>query len=231
MFELTGNDYQAIWLSARVATLATLLALPAGFAVAALLVFVRLPGKALLEGLVNLPLVLPPVVVGYLLLVLLGQDSWLGGLLNVLGIRIIFTWKAAVLAALVVGFPLLVRSLRIGMESIDKDLLAAARTLGASWHDLLFTMILPLSWRSMLAGATLMFARGLGEFGATIMIAGNIAGATRTIPLAIYDYTAVPGGDGQALTLCLVAISLSLTVLLVNERLVGRRCAKKEKSP
>ena len=227
MFELTGNDYQAIWLSAQVATL---LALPAGLAVAAVLVFARLPGKTLLEGLVNLPLVLPPVVVGYLLLVLLGQDSWLGGLLNALGIRVIFTWKAAVLAALVVGFPLLVRSLRIGMESIDKDLIAAARTLGAPWHDLFFTMILPLSWRSLVAGATLMFARGLGEFGATIMVAGNIAGTTRTIPLAIYDYTAVPGGDGQALALCLVAIGLSLAVLLVSERLGGRRRAGTEKS-
>lgn len=228
MFELSANDYQAIWLSTKVATLATLLALPAGFAVAALLVFVRLPGKALLEGLINLPLVLPPVVVGYLLLLLVGQDSWFGGLLNTLGIHVIFTRKAAMLAALVVGFPLLVRSLRIGMESIDQDLLAAARTLGAPWHDLLFTMILPLSWRSLLAGATLMFARGLGEFGATIMIAGNIAGSTRTIPLAIYDYAAVPGGDSQALTLCLVAISLSLTVLLGSERLVGRRRAKRE---
>ena len=228
MFELSANDYQAIWLSTKVATLATLLALPAGFAVAALLVFVRLPGKALLEGLINLPLVLPPVVVGYLLLLLVGQDSWFGGLLNTLGIHVIFTWKAAMLAALVVGFPLLVRSLRIGMESIDQDLLAAARTLGAPWHDQLFTMILPLSWRSLLAGATLMFARGLGEFGATIMIAGNIAGSTRTIPLAIYDYAAVPGGDSQALTLCLVAISLSLTVLLGSERLVGRRRAKRE---
>jgi len=230
MFELSANDYQAIWLSAKVATLATLLALPAGFAVAAVLVFVRLPGKALLEGLINLPLVLPPVVVGYLLLMLLGDGSPLGDLLKALDIRVIFTWKAAVLAALVVGFPLLVRSLRIGMESIDKNLLAAARTLGAPWHDLLFTMILPLSRRSMLAGATLMFARGLGEFGATIMIAGNIAGTTRTIPLAIYDYTAVPGGDGQALTLCLVAIVLSLAVLLVSEGIGDRRSIETEKS-
>lgn len=230
MFELSANDYQAIWLSAKVATLATLLALPAGFAVAAVLVFVRLPGKALLEGLINLPLVLPPVVVGYLLLMLLGDGSPLGDLLKALDIRVIFTWKAAVLAALVVGFPLLVRSLRIGMESIDKNLLAAARTLGAPWHDLLFTMILPLSRRSMLAGATLMFARGLGEFGATIMIAGNIAGTTRTIPLAIYDYTAVPGGDGQALTLCLVAIVLSLAVLLVSEGIGDRRRIETEKS-
>jgi len=230
MFELSANDYQAIWLSAKVATLATLLALPAGFAVAAVLVFVRLPGKALLEGLINLPLVLPPVVVGYLLLMLLGDGSPLGDLLKALDIRVIFTWKAAVLAALVVGFPLLVRSLRIGMESIDKNLLAAARTLGAPWHDLLFTIILPLSRRSMLAGATLMFARGLGEFGATIMIAGNIAGTTRTIPLAIYDYTAVPGGDGQALTLCLVAIVLSLAVLLVSEGIGDRRRIETEKS-
>jgi len=222
MFDLTLTDYQAIWLSAKVAVTATLLSLPFGYAVACLLVFARLRGKALLDGVVNLPLVLPPVVVGYLLLLLLGEHGWLGGVLKIWGIRIIFTWKAAVLASMVVGFPLLVRSIRLGLEDIDEKLLQASRTLGARWYDTLFTIILPLSGRSILAGATLMFARSLGEFGATIVIAGNIPGVTQTIPLAIYDYTNTPGGDRMALALCLVSIVLSLTVLMFNEKLLGR---------
>jgi molybdate transport system permease protein len=222
MVALTPADYQAIWLSAKVATVATLVSLPFGFAVAYLLVFSRLRAKALFDGLVNLPLVLPPVVVGYLLLLLLGSRGWLGGVLETLGVRIIFTWKAAVIASMVVGFPLLVRAIRIGMEGIDEKLIQASRTLGAGTLDCLFTVILPLSRRSLLAGATLMFARSLGEFGATIIIAGNIPGVTQTIPLAIYEYTSTPGGDAMALALCLVSIVLSLAVLMLNEGLTQR---------
>ena len=222
MFEFSPTDWQAIELSARVAITATLCSLPFGFLVAYLLVFTRLPGKALFDGIVNLPLVLPPVVVGYLLLLLLGNQGWLGGLLNDLGIQIIFTWKAAVIASMVVGFPLLVRSIRIGMETIDEKLIQASRTLGAHWYDTLLTVILPLSMRSIIAGASLMFARSLGEFGATIIIAGNIPGVTQTIPLAIYDYTSSPGGDRIALGLCLVSIVLALAVLIFNEGLVKR---------
>ena len=222
MFEFSPTDWQAMELSARVAITATLCSLPLGFLVAYLLVFIRFPGKALVDGIVNLPLVLPPVVVGYLLLLLLGNKSWLGSLLSDLGIQIIFTWKAAVIASMVVGFPLLVRSIRIGMETIDEKLIQASRTLGALWYDTLFTIILPLSIRSIMAGASLMFARSLGEFGATIIIAGNIPGVTQTIPLAIYDYTSTPGGDRMALALCLVSIILALTVLIFNEGLIKR---------
>lgn len=222
MLELTSTDWQAILLSAQVALTATLLSLPFGFAAAYLLVFTRLPGKALFDGLVNLPLVLPPVVVGYLLLLLLGNQGWLGKLLATLGIRIIFTWKAAVIASMVVGFPLLVRSIRLGMEQIDEKLIQASRTLGARWYDTLFSIILPLSARAIFAGASLTFARSLGEFGATIIIAGNIPGVTQTIPLAIYDYTSTPGGERMALSLCLVSIVLALTVLIGNEGMVKR---------
>ncbi|RJX34794.1 MAG: molybdate ABC transporter permease subunit [Desulfurivibrio sp.] len=217
MLNLAPQDMQAIWLSAQVAAAATLLSVPFGFMVAYLLVFVRLPGKALVEGVVNLPLVLPPVVVGYLLLLLFGQSGVLGPLLQALDIRIIFTLKGAVVASAVVGFPLLVRSIRTGMEEIDERLLLASRTLGARWWDTLLTIILPLSGRAVLAGMTLMFARSLGEFGATIILAGNIPGVTQTIPLAIYEYTNTPGGDRMALSLCLVSIIISFAVLLANE--------------
>ncbi len=222
VFTLTPTDLQAIALSAKVAMTATLAALPFGFATACLLVFPRWPGKSLAEGIINLPLVLPPVVVGYLLLLLLGGKGWLGTLLGEWGIQVIFTWKAAALASAVVGFPLLVRAIRIGLEGIDLKLLQAARTLGAPWYDTLFSVVLPLAGPSLLAGATLMFARSLGEFGATIIIAGNIPGVTQTIPLAIYDYANMPGGDSPALFLCLIAIILSLAVLLVSERLNRR---------
>ena len=222
MFEFTPTDWQAMALSARVAIMATLLSLPFGFTAAYLLVFTRLPGKALFDGIINLPLVLPPVVVGYLLLLALGTHGWPGQLLATFGIRIIFTWKAAVIASMVVGFPLLVRSIRLGMEQIDAQLIQASRTLGAHWYDTMFSVILPLSGRAIFAGASLMFARSLGEFGATIIIAGNIPGVTQTIPLAIYDYTSTPGGDRMALGLCLVSIVLSLVVLMVNEGIVRR---------
>lgn len=213
---LSPQDIQAIMLSMKVATAATIISVPAGFAAAYLLVFTRVPGKILLEGVFNLPLVLPPVVVGYLLLILLGQ-SGLGPYLNAMGIRVIFTLNGAIVASAVVGFPLLVRSLRIGMETIDEHYIAAARTLGAGWWGTLFTIILPLSGRALVAGMTLMFARSLGEFGATIILAGNIPGVTQTIPLAIFDYTNTPGGDRMALSLCLVSIVLSFIVLMVSE--------------
>ncbi|SDE06763.1 molybdate ABC transporter permease subunit [Desulfuromonas thiophila] len=217
---LAPTDIQAALLSLQVAMVATLLALPAGFVVAYLLTFSRLPGKPLIDALVSLPLVLPPVVVGYLLLLLLGHDSLIGRGLDRLGLQILFTPRAAVLASLVVGFPLLVRSVRLAMEAIDPLLLDAARTLGAGSADRLLTLILPLSGRGLLAGASLMFARSLGEFGATILVAGNIPGLTRTIPLAIYDYTSVPGGEAQAAGLCLLAALLALAVLLLNDFLL-----------
>ena len=217
MFTLAPDDLTAIRLSLQVALSATCIALPFGIATAYILAFSKMRGKAILEGIVNLPLVLPPVVVGYLLLLLLGKHGWLGALLAQFNIRIIFTLTGAIIASAVVGFPLLVRSIRIGMESIDTQYVQASRTLGASWCDTLFSIILPLSRPAIIAGMTLMFARSLGEFGATIILAGNIPGVTQTIPLAIYQYTSTPGGDQMALSLCAVSIILSFAVLLVSE--------------
>ena len=217
MYALSPDDLSAIKVSLLVATSATLLALPFGFAAAYLLAFTRIPGKAVLEGLINLPLVLPPVVIGYLLLLLLGRHGWAGSILAHFDIRIIFTLKGAVIASMVVGFPLLVRSIRIGMEGIDRQLIQASRTLGATWWDSLLTIVIPLSSPAILGGMTLIFARSLGEFGATIVLAGNIPGVTQTIPLAIYQYTNTPGGDRMALPLCLISVALSFVILLAGE--------------
>jgi len=217
MFTLSVTDYDAIRLSVQVAIAATLLSLPLGFAVAYLLTFVNFRGKVLVEVLINLPLTLPPVVVGYFLLLLLGKHGWLGWILNEAGIRLIFTIKAAVIASAVVGFPLLVRSIRIAMGSIDKNLINAARTLGATWHDSLRTIILPLSKLGLLSGSSLMFARSLGEFGATIIVAGNVPGVTQTIPMAIYEYANSPTSESMALSLCFVSVAISVIVLLLHE--------------
>ena len=223
MTMLTPADYDAIRLSIKVATVAALLSLPFGFGVAWLMTFCRFRGKVVMEVVINLPLTLPPVVIGYLLLVLLGQKGFLGRhIFTPFGINLIFTWKAAVIATAVVGFPLLVRSIRIGMESIDPGLIQAARTLGAGRLDSLFTVILPLSLRGIIAGSALMFARGLGEFGATIIVAGNMPGVTQTIPLAIYEYTSSPGGDTMAMALCAVSVAISVVVLLFHEYLTRR---------
>lgn len=213
---LQPSDMQAIILSFKVACAATLLSTPLGIGVAYLLVHTRIPGKTLWEGIINLPLVLPPVVIGYLLLVLFGRHGWIGALLVRFDIQIIFTLTGAIIASAVVGFPLLVRSIRLGMESVDASYRRAARTLGAGPWDAFFTITLPLSGRAVFAGMTLMFARSLGEFGATIILAGNIPGVTQTIPLAIYEYTSSPRGDQMALSLCLVSILLSFVVLLVS---------------
>ncbi|NTU93208.1 MAG: molybdate ABC transporter permease subunit [Chlorobiaceae bacterium] len=216
---LTPEDLTAILLSLKIAVSATLLSLPLGFATAWFMVFRNFRGKVLLEVLVNLPLTLPPVVIGYFLLLLFGRNGWGGALLKSAGIEFIFTWKAAVVASATVGFPLLVRSIRLGMESIDRQLLQASRSLGAPWYDTLATVVLPLSFRGVIAGSSLMFARSLGEFGATIIVAGNIPGVTQTIPLAIYDYASSPTGTAMALSLCAVSVTLSVGILLLHEML------------
>jgi molybdate transport system permease protein len=222
MLLLTHSDYDAIRLSLKVALAATVLSLPVGFVFAYVMTFFKFRGKVLLEVFVNLPLTLPPVVIGYLLLIALGKHGWFAPLLEALNLRLIFTWKAAVLASAVVGFPLLVRSIRIGMEGIDYQLIQAARTLGAGGIDTLFTIILPLSLRGIFAGSSLMLARSLGEFGATIIAAGNIPGVTQTIPLAIYDYASSPSSETAALSLCLVAVAISVFVLLFHELLSSK---------
>jgi molybdate transport system permease protein len=223
MLSLSAAEYSAIFLSLKVSIVATMLSLPMGFAMAYILTYRQFKGKVVLDVIVNLPLTLPPVVIGYLLLLGLGQKGFIGQhVLQPLGISLIFTWKAAVIATAVVGFPLMVRSIRIGMETIDQRLIQASRTLGAGWFDSMATVIMPLSVRGLLAGSALMFARGLGEFGATIIVAGNIPGVTQTIPLAIYDYNGSPEGDGMAMSLCLVSIIISVVVLLFHEYLSRR---------
>jgi molybdate transport system permease protein len=220
MPSFTSAEYAAILLSLKVAFTATLVSLPFGFGVAYLMTYCRFRGRVALDVIVNLPLTLPPVVIGYLLLLLLGQKGFIGQhVLQPLGIRLIFTWKAAVIATAVVGFPLLVRSIRIGMETIDPRIIQAARTLGAGWVDAMISVIIPLSLRGVIAGSTLMFARALGEFGATIIVAGNIPGVTQTIPLAIYEYASSPDGDAMAMLLCLVSVVISVIVLLFHEYL------------
>jgi molybdate transport system permease protein len=188
--------------------------------------YLKFRGKLLMEVLITLPLTLPPVVIGYFLLILLGKKGWLGPLLESAGIRLIFTWRAAVIASAVVGFPLLVRSIRIGMESIDPQLIQASRTLGAPWYDTLFTIILPLSVRGILAGSSLMFARSLGEFGATIIVAGNIPGLTQTIPLAIYEFASSPTSEAMALSLCIVSVSMALMILFLHE-VLGKKLSQR----
>jgi len=222
MCSLTPADIDAIHLSAKVALTATLVSLPFGVVISYIFTYLHFRGKVALEVLINLPLTLPPVVIGYLLLLLLGKNGELGQFFDSLGIRIIFTWKAAVIASAVVGFPLLVRSIRIGMEAIDPQLIHASRTLGARWFDTLVTVILPLSLRGLIAGSSLMFARSLGEFGATIIVSGNIPGVTQTIPLAIYDYAASPESESVAISLCLVSIGMSMAVLFLHELIVGK---------
>ena len=219
---LAPEDMTAIWLSIKVALTATAISLPFGFTFAWLIVFKPFRGKVLLEVFVNLPLTLPPVVIGFFLLLLLGKHGWIGKLLAEYGIVLIFTWKAAVIASATVGFPLLVRSIRLGMESIDRQLIDASQTLGAHWYDTLLSIILPLSLRGILAGSSLMFARSLGEFGATIIVAGNIPGITQTIPLAIYDYASSPSSTTMALSLCMVSVVISVSVLLLHEGLTRK---------
>lgn len=223
MIAFSSTDYSAIFLSLKVAVAATLVSLPPAFTVAYCMTFKRFRGMLLLDVVVNLPLTLPPVVIGYLLLILLGQHGWIGRwLLQLLGIRLIFTWKAAVIATAVVGFPLMVRAIRTNMETIDKRLIHASRMLGAGWLDSIFTVIIPLSARGLIAGSLLMFARGLGEFGATIIVAGNIPGVTQTIPLAIYEYVSSPNMDMMAMALCGISITISVAVLIIHEWLCKR---------
>jgi molybdate transport system permease protein len=214
---------QAIRLSLRVAFWSVTCSLPFGVLVAWVLARRNFPGKVLLDGLVHLPLVVPPVVVGFILLVLLGRRGPIGGwLYDTLGITIIFTWQGAALAAAVVGFPLMVRAMRLSLEAVDRRLEAAARTLGARPFDVFMTVTLPLMAPGILAGAVLAFARGLGEFGATITFVSNIPGQTRTIPMAIYTYTQVPDGDLAAFRLSIVSVLLALIALVASELLARR---------
>jgi molybdate transport system permease protein len=220
---LTPAEWAAVRLSLLVAVAATLACLPAGIALGYVLARRNFPGKFAVETLVSLPLVLPPVVTGYLLLVLLGRRGWLGQYLyEWLGWSVVFTWEGAALASAVMAFPLMVRAIRVAFADVDVRLEQAARTLGAGPLETFGRISLPLARRGVIAGAVLAFARSLGEFGATIMVAGNIPGETQTIPLYIYSQINSPGGMEQSFRLVLVSILIAAAALVIAEALERR---------
>jgi molybdate transport system permease protein len=217
---LTSAEWSAVWLSLKVAVTATILSLPIGIALGYLLARRRFRGKSLVETALNLPLVLPPVVTGYLLLVLLGRRGWIGHYLDQwFGLHLVFTWKGAAFASALVAFPLMVRSIRVAFAEVNTRLELAARTLGAGPWETFRRISIPLARRGIIAGAVLAFARGLGEFGATIMIAGNIPGETQTIPLLIYTEANSPGGLEESVRLIVVCILIAAAALAVAEYL------------
>jgi len=215
---LSPYEREALSLSLWVSGWAVAGSLPPGIFLAWLLARKKFPGKFLLDGLVHLPLVLPPVVMGYILLVLLGRKGALGAwLYDVFGITFAFNWKGAALASAVMAFPLLVRAVRLSVEGVDQGLEAAARTLGASSVRVFLTITLPLILPGILTGTILAFARSLSEFGATITFVSNIPGQTRTLPLALYTLTQVPGGEAGAFRLCVVSVVLAMIALIASE--------------
>lgn len=223
MFEFSPDDWQAIWLSLRVATVATLFSLPFAIAAAYALARWRFPGRSLLDAFLHMPLVLPPVVTGYFLLLTFGNQGPLGAFLkDTFGFTFAFRWTGAALACGVMGFPLMLRAIRLSFEAADRRLETAAATLGAGpvWRFLLVS--LPLALPGVLVGAILCFAKALGEFGATITFVSNIPGETRTIPTAIYTYTQVPGGDAGAMRLAAVSVVIAVAALVVSEVLMRR---------
>jgi molybdate transport system permease protein len=223
---MSAAEWESVRLSVYVSALAVAGTLPLGIALGWLLARRDFWGKILVETVVTLPLVLPPVVTGYLLLVSFGRQGWLGGLLeDWLGLRVVFTWKGAALASGIMAFPLMVRPIRLAFSSIDPRLEAASRTLGASSLETFWRVTLPLALPGIVAGCILAFARSLGEFGATIMIAGNIPGETRTIPLHIYSLLESPGGLDQSQTLVIVSIVIAAAALLAGELLERKAMA------
>ena len=227
MFNLTPQDWTAIFLSLRIALVATIVALPFGIAVAMLLARRDFWGKPLVDALVHLPLVLPPVVTGYLLLITLGRNAPVGAFLaDHFGIVFAFRWTGAVISCGVMAFPLMVRAIRLSIEAIDRRLEDAAATLGANTLWRFATVTLPLALPGIIAGSMLAFARALGEFGATITFVSNIPGETQTISAAIYTLTQVPGGDAAALQLVIVAVIISVAALVASEYLARRATAR-----
>ena len=219
---LSSDETTALLLSLRIAAVATLASLPPGLLVAWLLARRRFPGHALLDGLVHLPLILPPVVTGYLLLLAFGRRGLFGAWLAEIGIVFSFRWTGAALACAVMGFPLMVRAMRLSIEAVDRRLEQAAETLGAPPLLVFLAVTLPLSLPGILAGGVLAFAKAMGEFGATITFVSNIPGETQTLPSAIYTLTQVPGGEAGALRLTLISVAVSMLALLASEALARR---------
>jgi molybdate transport system permease protein len=227
VLELSPQEWTAVALSLRVAVVSTLVALPFGIAIATLLARKSFWGKSLLDAVVHLPLVLPPVVTGYLLLITLGRKAPVGAFLaDHFGIVFSFRWTGAALACGIMAFPLMVRAIRLSIEAIDRRLEDAAATLGANRIWLFLTVTLPLALPGIIAGMMLAFARALGEFGATITFVSNIPGETQTISAAIYTLTQVPGGDAAALSLVIVAVIISLAALVASEWFARRASAR-----
>ena len=209
-----------LWLTLKVATVATLSAFVVGVALAFLLAKGRFRGREWLDAFLTLPLVLPPTVLGYYLIVLVGRNGWLGRwLYDALGITLMFTWEGAALAATIVSLPLVLKSARSAFESVDPDLEKAARTLGLSGIGVFFRVSLPLAWRGILAGTMLAFARAMGEFGATLMIAGNLPGKTQTLSLAVYDAVQA-GNDGLAAMLVLITSLVCILVIVSSGKVL-----------
>jgi molybdate ABC transporter, permease protein len=223
MFALTPLEIEALYLSLLVSGWAVVGSLPLGIACAWLLARRNFPGKTLVDGMIHLPLVLPPVVVGYFLLVVLGRRGPIGSLLlEWFGITLAFTWKGAAIASAVIAFPLMVRAIRLSLESVDRGLEQAARTLGCGPVRTFFTVTLPLVAPGVLTGVILCFARSLSEFGATITFVSNIPGETRTLPIALYALTQIPGSDAAALRLCAISVVVAFAALVASEMLSRR---------
>ncbi|HLV07326.1 MAG TPA: molybdate ABC transporter permease subunit [Croceibacterium sp.] len=223
MIWLTPDEWAIVSLSLKVSGVAVLATLPVAYGLAWLLARRRFPGRIVLDALVHLPLVVPPVVTGWLLLILFGRSGPIGNWLEAqFGITLVFRWTGAALAAAVMALPLMVRAMRLSIEAVDRKLVEAARSLGAGPWRAFWTITLPLSVPGIAAGAMLGFARSLGEFGATITFASNIAGETRTLPLAIYSGLQLPGAEAQVARLSIISIVLSIAALIVSELLVRR---------
>ncbi len=226
-FSLSPFEQEALLLSLKVAFWSVLVCMPLSIAAAWLLSRSRIPGRGLLDGILHLPLVVPPVVIGYLLLVGMGRNGVIGGFLyRTFGLSFAFDWKGAVLASMIMAFPLSLRAVRLSLESVDPGLEAAARTLGAGPIRTFFTVTLPLCLPGIGAGAVLAFARSLGEFGATITFVSNIPGKTQTLPLALYTLTQTPDGEAGALRLCLLSIAVALPAVWAAGRIGGNRKGK-----
>jgi len=220
---LTPAETEALLLSLRVAVWCVVSTLPLGIGVAWLLAHRNFYGKNLLNGVLHLPLVLPPVAVGYVLLLTLGRNGPVGGwLYDTFGVSVAFTWQGAVVASAVMAFPLMVRAIRLSLETVDRRLEAAARTLGSGPVRIFLTVTLPLIAPGVLTGSILAFARSLGEFGATITFVSNIAGETRTLPLALFTLAQTPGGESGALRLAAISVALAMIALLASEATAGR---------
>jgi molybdate transport system permease protein len=228
---LTPAEWTAIALSLRVATVAAIASLPVGIALAYLLARGRFPGRTVLDGIVHLPLVVPPVATGYLLLIAFGRRGPVGAFLdNTFGIVLAFNWTGAALASAVMALPLTVQPIRLSLAGIDRRLEAAAATLGANRARVVFTVTLPLALPGILAGLVLAFARALGEFGATITFVGNIPGVTQTLPSAIHTFIDTPNGAAAAMRLCLISIAIAFAALLASD-VVSRRLARRLAGP